>query len=228
MTDECVMWPYFVFWWENKINGTSERDEEMCVKVIECPDSAVNMSCEPNYLWEWSSWRDSISVPWFWLLNVWRLHKTYLERNGGSFLTPWNRAIGKLIVTVLFQNSYNLERKFIPVSTMAATRPCFELFESSPPSYKWFFLTISFNHLCGLVVRVPGYRSRGPTSEFDSRRYQIFWEVVCLEPEFSLVCVIDELLERKSSGSGLENRDYGRRYPPRWPRFTSSIRKSWH
>jgi hypothetical protein len=26
--------------------------------------------------------------------------------------------------------------------------------------------------LCGLVVRVPGYRSRGPG--FDSRHYQIF------------------------------------------------------
>jgi hypothetical protein len=29
------------------------------------------------------------------------------------------------------------------------------------------------NRLCGLVVRVPGYRSRSPG--FDSRRYQIFW-----------------------------------------------------
>jgi hypothetical protein len=28
------------------------------------------------------------------------------------------------------------------------------------------------DRLCGLVVRVPGYRSRGP--RFDSRRYQIF------------------------------------------------------
>jgi hypothetical protein len=35
------------------------------------------------------------------------------------------------------------------------------------------------DRLCGLVVRVPGYRSRGP--RFDSRRYQIFWEVVGLE-----------------------------------------------
>jgi hypothetical protein len=48
--------------------------------------------------------------------------------------------------------------------------------------------------LCGLVVRVPGYRSRGP--EFDSRRYQNFLEVVGLErgPVF-LVSIIEELLK---------------------------------
>jgi hypothetical protein len=33
--------------------------------------------------------------------------------------------------------------------------------------------------LCGLVVRVPAYRSRGPA--FDFRHYQIFWEVLVLE-----------------------------------------------
>jgi hypothetical protein len=60
------------------------------------------------------------------------------------------------------------------------------------------------DRLCGLVVRVPGYRSRGP--EIDSRRYQIFWEVVGLELRpLSLVRVIEQLLEWKSSGSGLEN-----------------------
>jgi hypothetical protein len=32
----------------------------------------------------------------------------------------------------------------------------------------------------------------------------------------SLVSAIEELLERKSSDSGLENRNYGSRDPPRW------------
>jgi hypothetical protein len=36
----------------------------------------------------------------------------------------------------------------------------------------------------------------------------------------SLVSTIEELLERKSSGSGLESQDYGRRDPSRWPRGT--------
>jgi hypothetical protein len=36
----------------------------------------------------------------------------------------------------------------------------------------------------------------------------------------SLVTTIEELLERKSSGSGLENRDCGRRDPSRLPRGT--------
>jgi hypothetical protein len=54
------------------------------------------------------------------------------------------------------------------------------------------------------VVRVSGYRSRGPG--FGSRRYQIFSEVVGLElGPLSLVRRIEELLKRKSSGSGLEN-----------------------
>jgi hypothetical protein len=62
------------------------------------------------------------------------------------------------------------------------------------------------DRLCGLVVRVPGYSSRGPG--FDSRLYEIFLEVVGLERgPLSLVRVIEELLEWKSSGSGLENRN---------------------
>jgi hypothetical protein len=56
-------------------------------------------------------------------------------------------------------------------------------------------------------------------SRFDSRCYQIFWEVADLERgPLSLVSTIEELLETKSSGSGLEIREYGRRDPSRWPR----------
>jgi hypothetical protein len=36
----------------------------------------------------------------------------------------------------------------------------------------------------------------------------------------SLVSTIEELLGKKSSGFGLENRDYGRSVPPLWPRDT--------
>jgi hypothetical protein len=56
-------------------------------------------------------------------------------------------------------------------------------------------------------------------SGFDSRRYQIFWEVVGLERSpLSLVSTTEKLLGRKSSGSGLENQEYGRRDPSRRPR----------
>jgi hypothetical protein len=36
---------------------------------------------------------------------------------------------------------------------------------------------------------------------------------------------IEELRERKSSGSGLENRDYGHRVPSCWPHGTPLISK---
>jgi hypothetical protein len=53
-------------------------------------------------------------------------------------------------------------------------------------------------------------------SGFDFPRYQIFREVVGLERgPFGLVSTIEELLERKSSGSGLGRREYGRRDPSR-------------
>jgi hypothetical protein len=52
---------------------------------------------------------------------------------------------------------------------------------------------------------------------FHSRRYQIFRWVVGLERgPLSLVSTVEELLGRKSSGSGLETREYGRRDPLCW------------
>jgi hypothetical protein len=55
--------------------------------------------------------------------------------------------------------------------------------------------------VCGLVARVPGYISRG--HDFDTRHYQIFSEIQGLEQgPLSLVCITEELLEWKTSGSG--------------------------
>jgi hypothetical protein len=49
--------------------------------------------------------------------------------------------------------------------------------------------------------------------------HQILWEVVAQERgPLSLVNTIEELLGRNSSSSGLENREYGRGDPLRWPR----------
>jgi hypothetical protein len=60
--------------------------------------------------------------------------------------------------------------------------------------------------LYSLMIRVPGYRSRGPC--FDNRRYQIFWEVVNLEwGPLSHVRITEKLLELKVPAPGLENRD---------------------
>jgi hypothetical protein len=68
------------------------------------------------------------------------------------------------------------------------------------------------------MVRVPGYRTRDPSSIPGISKLS---EVVCLgRGPVSLVSTIQELLERKNSGSGLENRDYGQGDPPRWLRDT--------
>jgi hypothetical protein len=110
---------------------------------------------------------------------------------------------------------------------------------------------------CGLVVRVPGYRtemycflwatnsiyvcyveesrpplwSSGQSSWLWIQRsqvYQIFREVVGLERDaLSLVSTTEELLGRKSSGSGLESQEYGVGIHCT-DHVTSSIRKSWH
>jgi hypothetical protein len=56
-------------------------------------------------------------------------------------------------------------------------------------------------------------------SGFNSQRYQISSEVVGLERgPLNLKSTIGGLLGRKRSGSGLENREYGRRDPSLWPR----------
>jgi hypothetical protein len=54
------------------------------------------------------------------------------------------------------------------------------------------------DRLCGLVVRVLGYRSGGPASILGTTRKR---KVVSLERgPLSLVCTTEELLDRKVSG----------------------------
>jgi hypothetical protein len=80
-------------------------------------------------------------------------------------------------------------------------------------------LCVPKDRLYGLVLRVPGYRSRSP--RFDSRRYQIFWKVVGLQQAPpSLVRIIEELLERKVAAPVYKTKINGRGDSFRWPRDT--------
>jgi hypothetical protein len=65
-------------------------------------------------------------------------------------------------------------------------------------------------------------------SGFDSRSYQVFWEVVGLERgSISLVSTLEELLGRKSSGSGLESENTAIRIHHA-EHVAPSTLKSWH
>jgi hypothetical protein len=80
------------------------------------------------------------------------------------------------------------------------------------------------DRLCGLVVRVPSNRSRGPVSipvitTFSEKQW--VWSGVHSASWVKL----RSYLEKKSSGSGLENREYGRRNPSRWPRGSGHPQK---
>jgi hypothetical protein len=98
---------------------------------------------------------------------------------------------------------------------------CFAVFVVFPCTWLYY----ARFHLCfSVVVLLSGgqifwlqFRRFG----FDSRRYQIFWQIMGLERgPLSLVSTTEKLLERNSSGSGLEIREYGLRDPSRWPRRT--------
>jgi hypothetical protein len=75
----------------------------------------------------------------------------------------------------------------------------------------------SRDRLCGLVIRVLGYRSRVPGSIPGTTRKK----VVGLERgPLILVRATEELFWSNSNSCGLESREYGRKDSSRWPRDT--------
>jgi hypothetical protein len=97
-----------------------------------------------------------------------------------------------------------------PILGTAFTWPC-HLFSSRTrliqpiPTFFTIYRLHNIDRLCRLVVRAPGYKSRG--RGFDSLHYRMLWEVVGLERgAHSLVKITEELLEGKSIGSDLEKR----------------------
>jgi hypothetical protein len=113
----------------------------------------------------------------------------------GAVIIMWGNREGGYLLQCQFKH-YESQTNLLRIQPQA------ELWgacSSSPEP--WHFLeflnVIHMNdRLCGLVVRVSGYRSRGPG--FDFRQHQIFWEVGGLERgPLSLVRTIEELLEWK-------------------------------
>jgi hypothetical protein len=79
--------------------------------------------------------------------------------------------------------------------------------------YNCILNELSVDCFCVLVVRVPGYGSRGPRSIPGATRFsEKYW---VWKRAHSLVSTTEELLKRKSRGSDLENREYGRRHRSR-------------
>jgi hypothetical protein len=85
----------------------------------------------------------------------------------------------------------------------------------------------SVERLCGVVVKVPVCRHRGPG--FDSRSYRIFWVVVGLERgPLSLVSINEELLERNVAVSVKKSEINGRKSSAALTTGALTIPKRWH
>jgi hypothetical protein len=136
-----------------------------------------------------------------------RKQNAWLSNAGTRRIAPWYTRISNAFCTWRCTGTWQTSL-LVPRGLLGRTR-------SVHCNIHWLLVYLRVadsGSLCGLVVRVPGYRSRG--LGFHSRRYEIFWVVVGLERgPLNLVSTIEELLGRNSSGSGLENREYGHRGP---------------
>jgi hypothetical protein len=106
----------------------------------------------------------------------------------------------------------------VTARTSSDESTCCFLFRAATRKYRSSKYMFPYkDRLCGLVVRVPGYRSGGPGSIPCTTRKK----VVGLERDPLSLVSTTEILERKSSGSCLENREYGRRDPI--PKHTTAL-----
>jgi hypothetical protein len=121
-----------------------------------------------------------------------------------------------------------VSRNLTPTSTRPPLWSCDQSSWLQNGDEFYFLWGINWIYICYVEESRPPLWSSGQSSwlqiqrsRFDSRLYQIYWEIVGLERgPLSLVSTIEELLGRKCSGSGLESREYCRRDPSRWPRGT--------
>jgi hypothetical protein len=106
----------------------------------------------------------------------------------------------------------------LPGNIMLTSHYLNELTEHPADLYPSFLTHFTRWNFCKhiLITQLPLWSSGQSSwlqiqrSGFDFRRYQIIWQLVDLEwGPLSLVSTTEELLERKSSGSGLENLNYG-------------------
>jgi hypothetical protein len=91
-----------------------------------------------------------------------------------------------------------------------ATKVCHDVHSASRNQLKVYQ---SNDRVCGLVVTVPAYRSRG--RGLDTRHYQIFWDVVVLER--GPLILVRTYWNKKIALSIEETDINGRKYLLRWP-----------
>jgi hypothetical protein len=146
----------------------------------------------------------------------------------GSGLCWWYKSIGS-------QHKYNKENKYTQIDANENVG-----LEENEEEMKYILTSrhqgVAENYKIGNRSFGPPLLSSGQSfllqiqrSGFDSRRYEIFWELVGLERgPLSPVSIIEELLERKNSDSGLGNRYYGIRRSAVLTTRHPAILKSWH
>jgi hypothetical protein len=143
-----------------------------------------------------------------WLVTVWMAERQDSSKSEIILFSPQNSWLTDCRPNLAFGGSHFDSRRWDRRAFTFTAVP----YWTGPVNTQRLFILFIINNsphvdrLCGLVIRIPGYRSRG--FGFYSRSYQIFWEVVGLKRgTLSLVRIIEELLGWKSSGSGVENRN---------------------